>query len=123
MKREILFKGKTVHGNLWIESHSIIQYDGKVFFAQLLIENDKKTIIEHEIVKETLSQFTGLTDKNGIKIFEWDKTSNGYVVMWSKEKALFCEFFQLKLGNRWSEASYPIQDDRIEIIGNIHDNG
>ena len=116
--RDVLFKAKTVHGNLWIESHSIIQYDGKFFFAQLLIKNDQKTIIEHEIIKETLCQFIGLTDKNDKKIFEGDLFLSNEVseVLWNERLA---SFVVLECGERIQLNEYDLNE--VVITGNIHD--
>lgn len=138
MEREILFKAKRIDNGEWIEGclytvKGITEIKGKQIHLNeyyiLTPElpyyagwNLSDTFSYKKVIPETICQYTGLKDKNGKMIFEWDNTKSGYVIMWSNGKALFCEHFQLYDG-RWSEASYPIQSERIEITGNIHDNG
>ena len=69
MNREILFRGK---GNPKYN-------DGDWYYGYLLFDGEDYQIVESRycsncrtVLKETVGEFTGMTDKNGTKIFEGD---------------------------------------------------
>ena len=72
--REILFKAKRIDNGEWVEGYYLRdQYHigGKdiIFYRK---DSDRFTVYTDIIDIETLCQFTGLTDKNGNKIWEND---------------------------------------------------
>ena len=127
--REILFRGKRVDNGEWIEgfyvriegAHKI--YTGNVdIYLTPLSDYEEREEERHRIVLKTLGQFTGLADKNGVKIFEGDIIINdnfpneeGFVY-W-KDGAFYAGKKELNemLLNKHHHST-------IKIIGNIHDN-
>lgn len=120
MSREILFRGKQIDNGEWVEgdlNHCVMV--GETHICQ--IEDNLSTTI-HKIDKETVCQYTGLTDKNGRKIFEKDiVTINGedehFAVKWDDDNARFV----------MSSGTLVVDFDsywgrEVEVVGNVHDN-
>lgn len=117
--RKILFRGKTLLDK-WIDG-DLLQYlgCGKVHIAQYY-----KGAGGQEVIPETVGQYTGLTDKNGKKIFEGDvvnfKTTAYFFkncrINYESQFARFCA-----IDNKGYE--YPMDKTfNYEIIGNVFDN-
>ena len=135
--REILFRGKRLDNNEWVYGN-YFHYNNKnyneglgCFYIQTKL--DKETLIEDfEVIPETIGQHTGLTDKNGNKIFEGDIVEYQYVIceedgvgMYENpvtfENGCFCID-----GDSDFTLSYAILSSDeyggLKVIGNIHDN-
>ena len=120
--REVIFRGKRTDNGKWVKgylyithigSHEIGSYDAEINIERLTFD----------VIPETVGQYTGLTDKNGVRIFEGDIVTGWF----NHEKIVGYIFYG---GN----AQFFIQRDGIygigldnsdcwlEVIGNIHDN-
>lgn len=123
--RNILFRAKTIESNSkWVYG-LITKMCGKLNIVSLTGENTA-----YPIIKDTICQYTGVNDKNNIKIFNGDIlefTDNDgakvlELVSWN-EKTLSYNIYQN--GNKqlpddftgFEQSSY-----RYEVVGNIYDN-
>lgn len=129
--REILFRGKSPVTKEWV-------------YGDLFQHGEQRFIMTGghniEVDPESVGQFTGMTDKNGAKIFEGDILSSDRYPYTSDGKRNYfaevvwfgnCSAFGLytfkapKSSVRGiSEGSEFIEDDLsdMEVIGNIYDN-
>ncbi len=139
-EREILFRGKRADNAEWIEGYYMYHINRTICPAGDSIKPDD---VEHiilfdgfsdwnmprginykHVLPETVCRYTGLTDKNGRKIFEWDILEftdcelgkEDYAVFWNQvEWGIRSELGNIDDLRDWDSSNW-------EVIGNIFDN-
>lgn len=131
--REILFRGKDIYGK-WL-------YGDLINLTNEIKQICNHTQLEHahSVDIKTIGQYTGLTDKNGKKIFEGDIIKTHYAnavradfietVVFNGGR--FCAFSEIEGCKSWAliyngtphlAIDKTVYMDSVEVIGNIHDN-
>lgn len=121
--REILFRGKRVDNGEWElgDLHTDSRYENAMILRRSVNNRWDGTFVQ--VDDSTVGQYTGLTDKNGKKIFEGDiveaqfssnHSTQAFVVVYQEGHFAF---------NNSCIAVPRWEIYNLRIIGNIYENG
>ena len=138
--REVIFRGKRTDNGEWIEgaySPFHLNFGEREEKPHIIIISDDEDIdgLWCEVIPETVGQYTGLTDKNGVRIFEGDilkstikiidYTDEGFSISHYDEELIGIVewrkygFMIAHKSGTWARSFYGCEN---YVIGNIHDN-
>lgn len=123
--REILFRGKRIDNGEWVKGYLICpEFDKSRAYIGYLFPDDDHDLDVAEVASSTVGRFTGLTDCNGVKIFEGDIVRYG--------DTIHRVVFEQRNGTAYFGLVYSAYETlpfghyqdlkQIEVIGNIYDN-
>lgn len=151
--REILFRGKSLGTGEWVEGYYAelgVGDDVEYFIIQNMAlvglfkdPEMNKSFSDIPVDPDTVGQWTGLVDKNGVKIFEGDGVSYKHTFIFHSSETLYehmndepetireCldvikysegKFTPIPYRYDCDDYYYSHADFDFEVIGNIYDN-
>ena len=129
--REILFHGKRADNGEWVEGDllQIKYYNKPIIECKIMPQTPVSSA--YPVLSETVGQYTGLTDRNGKRIFEGDIVNVIYTSSLGEEFTQIttvrydeteCCFYPMRWEEDCVNCDYSTESTEIVVISNIHDN-
>ena len=133
MKREILFRGKRTDSGEWVEGdliHGVSTRRGRMYIlpivSNLAYLKGCDPLDGYEVTPETVTQFTSITDKNGVKVFDGDIVKHKFRRVWAEQEHTSVVVWNDNFMCYYlfdGASNIRMREDVIyEVIGNTYDN-
>lgn len=135
-KREILFRGWNKKNKKWLYGY-YFAYRGYHFISPDVLKDLSTPLDEYLVDADTVGQYTGMKDANGVKIFEGDIVRFSYITDGIERIEIEClakvvfkdGSFMIKcvkghIHNSMQRALFAMDyfNIKVEVIGNVTDN-
>ena len=118
--RQIKFRGKSIYTPHDWKYGSLLVMGGKKYIIPC---TDRMQLLQHRVIPNTVCEFSGLIDKNGIEIYENDIVTYKVAYPYDKDHALHNKLHKSCVSFNNGSFSIAFSDpSTIEVIGSIHDN-
>lgn len=132
MRREILFRGKSIYTGQWLYGDLVHTADRK---RTAILVNDSETYAEYRVKPDSVGQFTGVYDRRGERVYEGDimewlqvlpgghsRMRRGRVEFRIEEGAFVVISNSMTMDGREVVKSLLNCTNNLTVVGNIYDN-